>query len=467
MPADCRLTAAVSGAAGISARRSSEEASMRILQAETDQQSSYGSRFSCTRAQNLAQPMAALVEWVYRGLSTTSGPVVVGAVFCLVFLLMGTCFSFSTFAAELERELNASSGAISFVFGCAMALLYGGGLLSGVVADRIGTHWVTGIGALLAGGSLAFMGTVRTVWQADLTLGLGFGLGLAISYAPAVAAVQPWFDRNRGVASGIALSGTGFGTLLMPLLAKWLIDRCGWRLAFTVLGLGVAGFGWLASNWIRRPLGLPIGPSPRTPRGWLRSIARDPSFRRLYVAGFLSSFALLVPIVQTIPHAVRSGITLQDATWLISVLGLGSVAGRLMLGPIADRFGRQGTLGALHVALAILFLTWTVRVNFIGMTLFAVAYGMFYGATIALRPAVIADHFSGPNLAAVTGLHYTSSVFGALLGPAAFGYWVDFWNSDLVPDCVATGCLFAAGYFFGTTPPTRIDDRSFCRIHAS
>src|SRR5260221_5350629 len=126
MPADCRLTAAVSGAAGISARRSSEEASMRILQAETDQQSSYGSRFSCTRAQNLAQPMAALVEWVYRGLSTTSGPVVVGAVFCLVFLLMGTCFSFSTFAADLERELNASSVAISFVFGCAMDLLYGG-----------------------------------------------------------------------------------------------------------------------------------------------------------------------------------------------------------------------------------------------------------------------------------------------------------------------------------------------------
>ena len=52
-------------------------------------------------------------------LSTTSGPVVVAAVFCLVFLVMGSAFSFSTFAAELGRELKAGSGSISFIFGCA------------------------------------------------------------------------------------------------------------------------------------------------------------------------------------------------------------------------------------------------------------------------------------------------------------------------------------------------------------
>ena len=149
---------------------------------------------------------------------------VVAAVFCLVFLVMGSAFSFSTFAAELGHELKAGSGSISFIFGCAMALLYGGGLFSGALADRIGTHRVARAGVLLAGGSLVAAGAVGTVWQADVALGLGFGLGLAVCYTPAVAAVQPWFDRNRGVASGIALSGTGLGTLLMPLFARWLID---------------------------------------------------------------------------------------------------------------------------------------------------------------------------------------------------------------------------------------------------
>jgi len=146
-------------------------------------------------------------------------------------------------------------------------------------------------------------------------------------------------------------------------------------------------------------------------------------------------------------------VTLRDAAWLISILGFGSLAGRLVLGHAADRLGRQRTLGVLHVALGMLFVTWTIKVGFITLALFAFAYGVCYGATIALRPAVIADHFPGPNLAAVTGLHYTSSVLGPLVGPAAFGYSVDFWNSDLIASCVAAACLVAAGYFFGAKPP--------------
>jgi MFS transporter, OFA family, oxalate/formate antiporter len=403
-------------------------------------------------AQSLSREVGAFAYRRPGPLSTSSGPVVVAAVFCLVFLVMGAAFSFSTFAAELRQELDAGSGSISFIFGCAMALLYAGGLFSGALADRIGTHRVAGAGVLLAGGSLVAAGAVGTIWQADVALGLGFGLGLAVCYTPAIAAVQPWFDRNRGVASGIALSGTGFGTLLMPLLARWLIDSEGWRAALTIIGLAVAGLGFVASNWIRRPPGEPTFSSPRS-HGALRKLAREPSFRRLYVAGFLSSLVLLVPIVHMIPHAVRAGVAPHDAAWLISILGFGSIAGRLMLGHAADRLGRQRVLGALHVALGMLFLTWTVKVGFITLALFAFAYGVCYGATIALRPAVIADHFSGPYLAAVTGLHYTSSVLGPLVGPAAFGYSVDFWNSDLIASCAAAVCLVAAGYFFAAKPP--------------
>ncbi len=265
--------------------------------------------------------------------------------------------------------------------------------------------------------------------------------------------MQPWFDSNRGVASGIALSGTGLGTLLMPLLARWLIDREGWRAALTIIGLAVAGFGFVASNWIRRPPGLPTTSSSPWSHGSLRKLAREPSFQRLYMAGFLSSLVLLVPIVHLVPHAVRAGVAARDAAWLISILGFGSLAGRLMLGHAADRLGRQRVFCALHVALGLLFLTWTVKVGFITLALFAFAYGVCYGATIALRPAVIADHFSGPNLGTVTGLHYTSSVLGPLVGPAAFGYSVDFWNSDLIASCVAAVCLVAAGYFFAAKPP--------------
>ena len=107
---------------------------------------------------------------------------------------------------------------------------------------------------------------------------------------------------------------------------------------------------------------------------------------------------------------------------------------------------------------------WTIRVGFVTLALFAFAYGVCYGATIAPRPAVIADHFAGPDLAAVTGLHYTSSVLGPLVGPAAFGYSVDFWNGDLIASCVAAACLIAAGYFFAAKPPrVRLRREGVCR----
>jgi MFS family permease len=191
---------------------------------------------------------------------------------------------------------------------------------------------------------------------------------------------------------------------------------------------------------------------------------REPSFRWLYLAGFLSSLVLLVPVVHMTPHAVRAGVAPRDAAWLIPILGFGSLAGRLILGHAADRLGRTRTLGVLHIVLGMLFLIWTVKVGFVTIALFAFAYGVCYGATIALRPAVVADHFAGSNLAAVTGLHYTSSVLGPLIGPAAFGYSVDLWNSDVIASCVAAVCLVAAGYFFGAKPPrVPLHRTSICR----
>jgi MFS family permease len=125
-------------------------------------------------------------------------------------------------------------------------------------------------------------------------------------------------------------------------------------------------------------------------------------------------------------------------------------------------------LGTLHVALGALFLVWTIKAGFVTLALFAFGYGICYGATIALRPAVIADYFAGPNLATVTGLHYTSSVLGPLVGPAAFGFSIDFWNSDLIASCLAAVCLVAAGYFFAAKPPRMPLRRpSICRLRSS
>src|SRR5215467_8462868 len=91
---------------------------MRTKETVTDSQPRQRERLIYAHAQNLSREVWAFARRRPGVFSTTSGSAVVAAVFCLVFLVMGTAFSFSTFAAELGRELKAGSGSISLIFGC-------------------------------------------------------------------------------------------------------------------------------------------------------------------------------------------------------------------------------------------------------------------------------------------------------------------------------------------------------------
>ena len=113
----------------------------------------------------------------------------------------------------------------------------------------------------------------RSLVEVYAAYGLGVGLGVGCAYVPAVGAVQRWFVRRRGFASGLAVSGIGVGTLVMPPLASLLIDDLGWRDAYLVLGClaAVIGGGHGAADRER---------SAR-PRPWLpTAIRRDRAPRR-------------------------------------------------------------------------------------------------------------------------------------------------------------------------------------------
>jgi OFA family oxalate/formate antiporter-like MFS transporter len=85
----------------------------------------------------------------------------------------------------------------------------------------------------------------QSLLQVYAAYGLGIGLGVGCSYVPAVGAVPRWFARCRGLASGIASSGIGFGTLIVPPLASLLITDVGWRETYLILGVlaVIAGAG--------------------------------------------------------------------------------------------------------------------------------------------------------------------------------------------------------------------------------
>ncbi len=385
------------------------------------------------------------------------GWIVVAAAFAITFVGFGCAYSFSAFVESLQREFGASRGSVSLVFSLAAFLYFGLGVISGPLADRWGARRLAILGMVLVGLGLALAAAARTIVEVYVAYGLGVGLGVGCSYVPAIGAVQRWFVRRRGFASGLAVSGIGVGTLVMPPLASHLIESVGWREAYVVLGIlavviGVGMSLFIANDPSTRGVGpdgdaLQANASSRLPSGTSLSAAiRTPQFVALYVACLICSFGVFVPFVHLVPYAMDHNVDHSSAVLLLGVIGVGSTVGRFLLGGLADRMGRQSFVLAMYVGMAVSLAIWAVATGFWLLAVFALLFGLFYGGWVAILPAVVMDNFGGRNVSGIIGVLYTSVAFGALVGPSAAGFAFDVSHSYLLPILASVGAnVVAAG----------------------
>lgn len=386
---------------------------------------------------------------------------VVAAAFTVTFVGFGSAYTFSAFVGSLQRDFTASRGSVSLVFSLAGFLYFSLGIVSGPLADRWGSRRLAVVGMILIGMGLAIASTARSLSEVYVAYGLGVGLGVGCSYVPALGAVQRWFVRRRGVASALAVSGIGIGTLVMPPLASLLVETFGWRAAYVALGgLAVVVGGGMAllieSDPRDRGYGpdgdpLPSDVALAPPSGVAVSRAvRSPQFIRLYAASLICSFGLFVPFVHLVPYALDHRLPQSSAVLLLSTIGVGSTFARLFLGGLADRMGRQRSLVVTFVGMAVALLVWAFSTGFWALAAFAFSYGAFCGGFVALLPAVVADQFGGRNINSVIGILYTSVAFGTLIGPSAAGFAFDLSQSYTLPILVGAGANFiAAGIIAG------------------
>jgi len=414
---------------------------------------------------------------------------VVAAAFAVTFVGFGSAYTFSAFVESLQRDFAASRGQISLVFSLAGFLYFGFGIVSGPLADRFGSRRLAVAGMLLTAAGLAAAGAAHTLMQVYVAYGLGVGFGVGCAYVPAVGAVQRWFVRRRGFASGLAVAGIGVGTLVMPPLASTLIAQVGWRGAyFTLAVIAVvigAGMSLLIENDPRGRGLLPDGEAAREPGGGaqvtghgagapvsaaagcqpvaasvpagatVREAVMSRPFASLYAACLACSFGVFVPFVHLVPYALDHGVAPSTAVLLLGAIGVGSTAGRFFLGGLADRFGRRASLLAMFAGMAVALVAWAGAGTVATLAAFALVFGVFYGGWVAVLPAVVMDYFGGRNVSGIIGVLYTSVAFGTLIGPAAAGFIYDAGGGYLVPilaSAAANAIAFAIVATTGRAP---------------
>jgi MFS family permease len=388
---------------------------------------------------------------------------VVAAAFTVTFVGFGSAYTFSAFVESLQREFAASRGSVSLVFSLAGFLYFGLGILTGPLADRFGSRALSLVGMVMVGLGLCCAGMAHTLEQVYVAYGLGMGLGVGCSYVPAVAVVQRWFVKRRGFASGLAVSGIGVGTLVMPPLASHLVSAFGWRHAYVVLGVlaivvGVGMASLIENDPHDRGLApdgdaLQAGEARQEQKGFsVRGAVRSRRFMGLYAACLICAFGLFVPFVHLVPFALDHGVAQSSAVLLLGAIGVGSTAGRFALGGLADRWGRELTLVLMFAGMALVLMCWISATAYWGMTVVALAYGVVYGGFVAVLPALVMDYFGGRNVSSIIGILYTSVALGTLIGPSAAGFAFDLSHSYTLPILIgAGGNIIAAGIMLGVS----------------
>lgn len=344
----------------------------------------------------------------------------VAAGFIAAFTLFGVVYSFGAFFKPLAAQFGANRSETSAIFSITSCISFVLGPFTGHLADRYGPRRIATIGALAIGIGLAVTSRINHLWMAYITYGFGVGTAIACCYVPMLAAVGGWFLKRRNTALGIAASGIGVGTLVIAPITAELIHRLGWREAYVVLAVAATAL-LLICAWLIEPPPIELD----APEFSVRRIIRTGPFKLIYAACMFWTVATSIPFVFLPAYAQGVGINAVAAATLVGFIGFASTAGRLGLGPLADRFGLIATYRFCLLVLGLCFTLWLYGKSYGMLVAFALVMGASYGGAVALTPAVVAELFGARGLGVILGTLYTGSAIGTLLGPPFCGALID------------------------------------------
>lgn len=162
----------------------------------------------------------------------------------------GALVSISVFLKPLIAEFGWLRAETAFAYTAGAIAMGIGGIVMGYLSDRFSTRWVALAGMVFLGFSLLLIGNQRSLWQFYLLYCVMGGFGAAALDAPLLANVGTWFERNKGLALGVATAGRSLGQGFVPFVGGILVATYGWRHAYVVLG--TASFALVPLAWLVR-----------------------------------------------------------------------------------------------------------------------------------------------------------------------------------------------------------------------
>lgn len=444
--------------------------------------------------------------------------VVVGGI--LIQLCLGAIYAWSAFTKKLEAApFEFSKAQTQWIFSVGLlSFAVVMALVAGKWQKKVGPRIVAITGGLVLGLGYVIGGLAgSSFWGILLGVGLLGGAGIGLGYVCPIAALVKWFPDKKGLITGLAVAGFGFGALIWIKLTsgfkfgEWVDLTPGWT--------GLFGMGWTVSNVfilygiifavvvVLGALTMVNPPEGWKPEGWnppagataASSGGRDftelemvktPQYWTLFftfTVGALAGLMVIGIIAQFGFDALTAGVDAPaKAAWKAKTLdaippetlavlkqagvitgtamglfyALMNGLGRIAWGSLSDKLGRKTSIVVMSALQGIMMLVfYFVGGKEWGLYIGAAIIGFNFGGNFALFPAATADYFGNKNVGTNYPWVFMAYGVGGLIGPLLGGYMGDAkaWMWAFIPAGIA--CLFAAVISLSLKPPKALETK--------
>jgi len=305
------------------------------------------------------------------------------------------------------------------------------GFAAGWIVDRFGPRRLMMAGIVMAGGALIGLAHMTALWMFYL-----FYIFNAVGYVcggplPNQVLLSRWFDKARGKAMGFAYLGIGIGGYLVLKLSPRLVEAFSWRGALQVLGILIILLALPLAYFVRdEPDGSadarPAAAAAQGPAMPIRALFRAPAFYLLAI-GSMCSIGAVGGTNQHLKLFLSLDMKYsQDAAATVASTVLAcSIAGRLLMGWLADRIARKHVMILIYVLIAgsipLLFLADSRA----AMYAFAIIFGLGLGGEYMIIPLMAAELFGVRILGRLLGVILTADGVAEATAPMLIGYLRD------------------------------------------
>jgi MFS family permease len=398
--------------------------------------------------------------------------------------------SFTAYFPLLQTQFGWSRSLLSGAFALSRAESGILGPLQGWLIDRFGPRMMVRVGMLMFGAGFILFSQTDSVLDYYLTFALMAAGSSIAGFLTVATTVVNWFERRRGVAMGIAMSGFGFGGLLVPLVA-WLLISLGWRptaffsgVLIIVVGLPIAQlmrqrpeqYGYLpdgaslpsegrALESEEGPTLDSLEPGVTANQGEVdgftaREAMRTPAFWLLSFGHSMALFTVGAVSLHLIPHIIESvGVSVTTASGAVVVMTIFNILGQLGGGFLGDRVSKRLLAAAAMLVHSVALLILAYATTLLPVYIFAVLHGTAWGVRGPMMTTIRADYFGRASFATIMGFSSLIVMVGMTSGPLIAGFLADIFDGYRVGFIVIAAITGMGSLFFVLALPPKPPER--------